>query len=210
MKYKKTFWILLLLALAGLVFVLVCNLYILSFGRNIASSVEAVQPRPLAIVFGGGMKDDGVTMSEMQEDRVKRGIELYKAGKVKKLLMTGDDGANNADEVDAMKKYAVEAGVPDEDITLDGLGYNTFKSCDRAGLIYHVDSAVVVSQSFHLPRIVYFCGAQQGIDVEPVSADLRDYGFKGDWVTAGVREWLARVKAVVSGISEDVGNVVVY
>ncbi len=210
MKYKKTFWTLLLLALAGVIFVLVCNLYILSFGRNIASSVEAVQPRPLAIVFGGGMKEDGITMSEMQEDRVIRGVELYKAGKVQKLLMTGDDGANNGNEVNAMASYALGLGVPEEDIQIDPHGYNTFKSCDREAHLYNIKNAIVVSQSFHLHRIVYFCGHEQGMNVEPVSADLRDYGVRGRWVTAGLREWLARVKAVVSGKSELVGNVVVY
>lgn len=210
MKNKKVFWTLLFLALVGFVFIVACNLYILSFGRNIASSVDVVEPRPIAIVFGGGMKEDGVTMSEMQEDRVKRGIELYKAGKVQKLMMTGDDGANNGNEVGAMEKYAVAAGVPDEAVDIDPHGYNTFKSCDRAANLYHVTSTIVISQSFHLHRIAYFCGHEQGMDVEAVSADLRDYGFKGDWVTAGLREWLARVKAVVSGKSELVGNVVVY
>jgi SanA protein len=210
MKQKKLLWIFCILALCGFAFIVASNLYILSFGRNIASAVDVVEPRPLAIVFGGGMKEDGVTMSEMQEDRVKRGIELYKAGKVQKLLMTGDDGANNGNEVGAMEKYAIAAGVPDEAVDIDPHGYNTFKSCDRAANLYHVTSTIVISQSFHLHRIVYFCGFQQGMDVEAVSADLRDYGFKGDWLTAGLREWLARVKAVVSGKSEFVGNVVVY
>ena len=210
MKHKKLLWIFCILAVCGFAFIVVCNLYILSFGRNIASSVDAVQPRSLAIIFGGGMKEDGVTMSEMQEDRVKRGIELYKSGKVQKLMMTGDDGANNGNEVGAMEKYAIAAGVPDEAVDIDPHGYNTFKSCDRAAHLYNVTSTIVVSQSFHLHRIAYFCSHEQGIDVEPVSADLRDYGFRGRWVTGGLREWLARVKAVVSGKSEFVGNVVVY
>jgi len=148
-------------------------------------------------------------MSEMQEDRVKRGIELYEAGKVQKLLMTGDDGANNSNEVDAMHDYAVKAGVPDEVVDTDPHGYNTYKSCDRALHEYGVTSTVVISQNFHLPRIIYFCEGQ-GIEVTPVSANLRDYGWWGKLWPAGVREALARVKAVVAGQSESVGNVVVY
>lgn len=210
MKQKKLLWIFCILAFCGFAFIVACNIYILSFGKNSISSVDAVEPRPLAIIFGGGMKEDGVTMSEMQEDRVKRGIELYKAGKVQKLLMTGDDGANNGNEVGAMEKYAIAAGVPDDAVDIDPHGYNTFKSCDRAANLYNVTSTIVVSQSFHLHRIAYFCSHEQGINVEPVSADLREYGTKGRWVTAGLREWLARVKAVVSGKSESIGNVVVY
>lgn len=209
-KYKKIWLTLLILALIGFVVLIGCNLYILSFGKNIVSSVDAVAPRPIALIFGGGMKKDGVTMSEMQEDRVIRGVQLYKAGKVEKLFLTGDDGANNGNEVDAMATYALGLGVPEEAIEIDPHGYNTFKSCDREVHLYNIKNAIVVSQSFHLHRIVYFCGEKQGMDLEPVSADLRDYGFKGRWVTAGVREWLARVKAVVSAKSEFVGNVVVY
>ena len=105
-KYKKIWLTLLILALIGFVVLIGCNLYILSFGKNIVSSVDAVAPRPIALIFGGGMKKDGVTMSEMQEDRVIRGVQLYKAGKVEKLFLTGDDGANNGNEVDAMMKAA--------------------------------------------------------------------------------------------------------
>lgn len=210
MKHKKIWLTILILTFCGFAFVIACNIYILQFGKNIVSSVDAVEPRPLAIVFGGGMKEDGMTMSDMQEDRVKRGIELYKAGKVQKLMMTGDDGANNGDEVHAMEKYAIAAGVPDEAVDIDPHGYNTFKSCDRAAHIYGITSTIAISQSFHLHRIVYFCSHEQGMDVEPVSADLRDYGWRGRVVTQGLREWLARVKAVISGNSEIVGNVVVY
>ncbi len=210
MKYKKLCISTFILGICGIIFVIICNFYILSFGKNIISSVEKVEPRSLAIVFGGGMQDDGVTMTEMQEDRVKRGIELYKAGKVQKLIMTGDDGGNNADEVGAMKKYAVAAGVPDTDIDLDPHGYNTFKSCDRAANLYHVTSTIVVSQSFHLSRIMYFCSYIQNLDVVPVSADLRNYGVWAKIWPQGGREWLARVKAVVSNRVESIGNIVVY
>lgn len=213
MKYKK-FWLLILtLSILGIIFILLANQYILALASPIVgtnSKRDISPPQAFAIVFGGGMKEDGVTMSEMQEDRVKKAVELYKAGKALVLLMTGDDGANNGNEVAAMKKYAMDLGVPENSIQIDPHGYNTYKSCDRAVHVYGVTSAIVISQSFHLPRIEYFCSHEQGMYVIPVAADLRDYGFKGDWVTAGLREWLARVKAVVSGNSEFVGNVVVY
>lgn len=190
-------------------FTLFSNLYILSFGKGkILSSVETVSSAPVALVFGGGMKDDGVTMSEMQEDRVKRAIELYKAGKVQRLVMTGDDGGNNANEVGAMKKYAIENGVPAIAIEIDSHGYNTFKSCSRAKQVFHLDEVIAISQTFHLSRILYFC-SHDGIKITGVSADLRDYGWRGKIWTGGMREWLARVKAVVSQKSEMVGNLLV-
>lgn len=209
----KVLKIILYTFISGVIFIgaiiLFSVFYIQSFGKNIASSVEEVDPQTLALIFGGGMKEDGVTMSEMQEDRVKRGIELYKAGKVQKLRMTGDDGANNSNEVVAMHDYAVKAGVPDEAVDTDPHGYNTYKSCDRAAHVYGVTSTVAISQSFHLPRITYFCEGQ-GIEVVALSANLRDYGWWGRLWPAGIREALARVKAVVAGQSESVGNVVVY
>lgn len=202
---KKCF----LICLLGIFFVFILNLYILSFGKGkIFSSVETVSPVSVALVFGGGMKDDGVTMSEMQEDRVKRAIQLYKAGKVQKLIMTGDDGGNNADEVGAMKKYAMENGVPATVIEIDPHGYNTFKSCSRAKQVFHLDEVIAISQTFHLSRILYFC-SHDGIETTGLSADLRDYGWRGKIWTGGLREWLARVKAVVSQKSEVVGNLLV-
>lgn len=189
--------------------VLLCNLFILQYQKNIISDVGSIQPRPVALIFGGGMKEDGKTMSEMQTDRVIQGVNLYKAGKVQKLLMTGDDGANNADEVDAMEAYAISLGVPDEAVDIDPHGYNTYKSCVRAKQVYGLTSVIAVSQNFHLPRILYFC-TREGIDVIGSPADLRAYGWWAHVWPQGLREVLARVKAVASGTSSKVGNIVVH
>jgi len=210
MNFRR-FTIFFLLGSTGLfLFILFSNLYILSFGKGkIFSSVEEVPAASVALVFGGGMKEDGITMSEMQTDRVKRSVELYRAGKVQKILMTGDDGANNVDEVGAMHAYAVAEGVPDEVVDIDPHGYNTFKSCSRASHEYGVTSTIAISQKFHLSRIFYFC-SRQGMDITALSADTREYGFWETLWPQHVREWLARVKAVVSGKSKIVGNAVVY
>ena len=189
-------------------FILFSNFYIFSFGKNkIYSSVEQVPTQNIALIFGGGMKKDGVTMSDMEEDRVKVGIQLYNAGKVQKLMMTGDDGANNVDEVDAMREYAFRAGVPDEALEIDPHGYNTYKSCYRAYHEYHINKMIAISQTFHLPRILYFCSAQ-GIEVIGLSANLNEYDVKAKLWTEHLREWLARTKAVLSSVSDRVGNFV--
>jgi vancomycin permeability regulator SanA len=149
------------------------NLEILPHGSEVVSAVADAPTSTVALVFGGGMKD-ATTMSEIQEDRVIRGIELYKAGKVEKLMMTGDDGARVADEVHPMREYAIVHGVPADDILIDPHGYRTYESCYRARHVYGISQAIAVSQRFHLPRILYMCNTL-GVKTAGVAADLRAY-----------------------------------
>ncbi len=169
---KRIVWITIMaMGVAGLL-AFIANRTILSYGRYIVESSQ-LSTSSVALVFGGGMKDRA-TMSELQEDRVIRGIELYKAGKVEKLIMTGDDGARIVDEVHPMRDYAIARGVAAEDILLDGHGYRTYESCYRASMVYGFREAVAVSQRFHLPRILYMCNTL-GVKTVGISADLREY-----------------------------------
>lgn len=148
---------------------------------------------PVAIILGGGMNRNG-TQSKMQHDRVATGIELYKKGNVQRLLMSGDDGALRFNEVDAMKQQAIDAGVPEEDIVIDPHAYRTYLSCYRATHEFDIDTAVIVTQWFHLPRALYLC-ERMGIDTRGVPADIGPYPF---FHTARmhIRDVFARVKAV--------------
>lgn len=168
------------------------NALILAYGKGEAT-VNAVPTRSVALIFGGGMQSHGV-QSERQEDRVKRGVELYKAGKAKKLVMTGDDGGMNADEVSVMRQQAIDLGVREQDIIVDPHGYRTYESCWRAKHVYQIDQALAVSQSFHVPRILYLCNSL-GIPTFGVSADLQKK--YDDPLYMEVREALARVKALL-------------
>lgn len=175
--------------IAGIICVgvlLFSNLFILQYKKNIIFSVQNVPTSTVAIIFGGGMEQDG-DMSIHQTLRVEKGIELYKMGKVTKLFMTGDDGKKRFNEVDAMEKYAVERGVPKENIEIDRAGYRTYESCYREKNVYNIQEAIVVSQPFHLPRIQYLCEGM-GIHVIPVAAENKPYNW--------IREILARLKAV--------------
>lgn len=169
---------------------LIANALILSF-HGLIIPAATVPERPIGLIFGGGMKSSGI-MSDMQTDRVIEGVALYKAGKVTKLMMTGDDGGYVGDEVTFMKQYALEHGVPASDILVDPHGYRTYESCYRERYVYGLTSVIAVSQTFHLSRILYLC---QGFGIETlgVAADLRDYGFDG--YKMEVREALARLKA---------------
>ncbi|MCR4256850.1 MAG: YdcF family protein, partial [Candidatus Uhrbacteria bacterium] len=134
---------------------------------------EDVRPVEYAIVLGASVKQDG-TPSDALEDRVMEGVDAYKEGKVQKLLMTGDDGAFHINEVETMARVAREAGVPADDIVVDGQGYRTYESCKRAAEKYEITEAVVVTQRFHLSRALFLCSAF-GIDVQGLPADRRTY-----------------------------------
>ncbi|MBI5729203.1 MAG: YdcF family protein [Candidatus Magasanikbacteria bacterium] len=190
-KIKKIIlWVAGLCVFVFLALLIFANILILRWPRLVVSVADAPEA-PVALVFGGGMKDV-TTMSDIQTDRVKVGIELYKLGEVKKIMMTGDDGAYVSDEVDAMKKAALDAGVPAGDILVDPHGYRTYESCYREHFVYGLTSVIAISQNFHLARISYLCN-HFGIQTVDVAADLRDYGFVK--YQMNIRELGARLKA---------------
>jgi vancomycin permeability regulator SanA len=149
-----------------------------------------LRPMEYAIVLGASVKQDG-TPSDALEDRVMEGVDAYKDGKVQKLLMTGDDGAFHINEVETMARVAREAGVPADDIVVDGQGYRTYESCKRAAQEYEITEAVVVTQRFHLSRALFLCSAF-GIDVQGLPADRRTYQRIGFFLG---RDLLASFKA---------------
>jgi len=135
------------------------------------------------------VRPDG-SPSLMLRDRLDMGIALYKAGVAPKLLMSGDHSQADYDEVNAMKDYAMAAGVPSEDIFMDHAGFSTYESMYRAGAIFQVERMIVVSQQYHLYRSVYDAN-QLGIDTWGVAAVKIDY-FGAAW--REFREVLARSK----------------
>ncbi len=134
---------------------------------------QTIPRRHVGMVFGAGLNRAGEP-SAMLYDRVLTGVNLYKEGKVDKLLMTGDNSAVNYNEVAAMHRTAVKLGVPDEDIVLDYAGFNTWDSCYRARDVFGLSDATVVTQRFHLPRALYTCNAM-GVNSIGVAADRQPY-----------------------------------
>ncbi len=141
--------------------------------RPAIHSISEITPAPVAMVLGASVKLDG-TPSDALRDRVMVGIQLYKEGKASKLLMTGDDGGFHANEVATMKRLAVEAGVPETDILVDGQGYRTYESCKRAVQVFNIHKGIIVTQRFHLARSLYLC-SNLGMEAQGVSADLQPY-----------------------------------
>ncbi len=136
-------------------------------------SVAEAPVRPAAVVFGAGLWRDG-SPTPVLRDRVATAAELYFAGKVEKILMSGDNRVVEYNEPEAMRLYALSLGVPDEAIVLDYAGRSTYDTCYRAGAIFGLHEVILVTQQFHLPRALYTCRAL-GVDAVGVSADRRVY-----------------------------------
>lgn len=159
-----------------------------------STSILAEVPRAeVAIVPGAGVNPDG-TMSTMLGDRVRQAVRLWEAGKVEKVLVSGDHGSWEYDEPDTMRKALVAAGVAPEDVFEDHAGFDTWATMVRARGIFGVREAVVVTQGFHMDRALYLA-SEAGIDATGMTADLHAYGIQG--TKSDVRETLSRVKAIV-------------
>ena len=158
---------------------------------RIYEAVEDVPSRPVALVLGAGLWPDG-SLTPILADRVATAVDLYHAGKVQKLLCTGDNRRVDYNEPQAMKDYAVRLGVPEADIVLDYAGRRTYDSCYRARAIFGVDKLVAVTQRFHIARSVYTCNAM-GIDAVAVTANRRVYS--SEQVIWRTREYLALLLA---------------
>lgn len=141
------------------------------------------------LVLGAGVRADG-SPSHMLTDRILTGISLYEAGVSPKLLMSGDHGRVEYDEVNCMKDFAIGKGVPSEDIFMDHAGFSTYDSLYRAKEVFGAEKVVIVTQQYHLYRALYIAKSL-GLDAVGVSADLRTYMGQS---MREIRELLARTK----------------
>ena len=136
-------------------------------------NVSGVPARRAAVVFGAGLLRDGSPTAVLR-DRVQQAANLYFAGKVEKLLMSGDNRFVDYNEPESMRQYALSLGVPDEAIVRDYAGRSTYDTCYRAKAIFGLRQAVLVTQQFHLPRALFLCNLL-GLDAVGVGADLQPY-----------------------------------
>ena len=155
-------------------------------------SVEDVPAERIAIVFGAGLRYDGSPTTVLR-DRVETAVQLYHEGKVEKLLMSGDNRFENYNEPGSMRQYALSLGVPEEAIVLDYAGRRTYDTCYRARDIFGVESAILVTQKFHLPRALFTCNA---LGVKAVGVESDNYYYlKRSRLFWNIREQLATVTA---------------
>lgn len=184
--------ILLCLVIAGLCAVGVINGIVVGQTRDrilLPQKAAELEGVDCILVLGCLVKDDGVP-SDMLSDRLRRGVELYDLGASQKLLMSGDHGRDGYNEVAAMKRYALDAGVDSQDVFMDHAGFSTYESLYRARDVFRAKKIIIVSQEYHLYRALYIA-QKLGLDAYGVHADYR--GYTGQQAR-DVREVLARIK----------------
>lgn len=192
------------LIISFLLCVLVCvcvvfgiNAYVKhSFSNKILTVEEAGELSDIDCVLVLGCGVHGDTPSNMLEDRLLKALEVYDTGVTEKMLMTGDHGSENYDEVNVMKNFAKEKGVADNNIFMDHAGFSTYDSIYRADYIFGCKKIIIVTQKYHLYRALYIA-EKLGIEAYGVNSDQREYGRL---LYREVREILARDKDFVKCI----------
>ena len=198
---KKIWWAALILALLGLfccAVVLGINGYVVHSTKNQIiepAAAAALEDVDCILVLGCRVYEDG-TPSHMLEDRLRRSVELYHMGTAPKLLMSGDHGRQEYDEVGAMKRYAIAEGIDSGDVFMDHAGFSTYESLYRAKEIFGVKKVIIVTQDYHLHRALYIARIM-GLEAYGVESNYRSYA--GQFMRQ-IREILARNKDVLTGI----------
>lgn len=195
---KKLLRAFLCLALLGIVAVFGINARVKNIGGAAILTPEqaaALEDADCIVVLGCWVKDDG-TPSDMLRDRLERAIALYEAGAAPKIIMSGDHGRVEYNEVGTMKQYAIDAGIPSEDIFMDHAGFSTYETVYRAKEIFGAEKVILVTQKYHLYRALYIA---QALDVEAygVGADYHTYAGQS---MRECREILARCKDFATAV----------
>lgn len=190
-KIKKISLVSLALALLTMLAIFILNHKIkITTEDHIYNTLDEVPTAHTAIVLGASVKSNG-NLSIMLRDRVESALLLYNKGKVKRFLLSGDNGSVSYNEPKAMKKYLIERGVPEEHIYLDYAGFDTYDSMYRAKAVFEVDDAIIVTQGFHLPRAV-FIARKLNLNYNGYTGDKRIYAHQDYNIK---REFLANIKA---------------
>lgn len=172
--------------------VLGINFYVVkSSEKYILDMNKAGEGYDCVLVLGCGVWGD--RPSHMLEDRLLVGIELCKNGASEKLLMSGDHGRDEYDEVNVMKTFATDRGLASDDVFMDHAGFSTYESMYRARDIFKAKKVLIVTQEYHLYRAI-FVARRLGLEAYGVTSDLRDYGGQ---IFRDIREILARNKDLI-------------
>lgn len=194
---KKMFKILIVIAIISIILVLSINFYVVGIAKNKMikdNDYSLLKDVDCILILGAGIWGD--KPSPMLQDRLDEGIKLYKEGIASKIIMSGDHGREEYDEVNIMKEYAIEQGVPSEDIFMDHAGFSTYESIYRAKEIFDADNIVIVTQEYHLYRALYIA-EKLDINAYGVNSDSRKYSGQ---TFRELREILARNKDFINCI----------
>lgn len=194
---KKIFKILIVIAIISIILVLFINFYVVGMANKRMikdNDYSLLKDVDCILILGAGIWGD--KPSPMLQDRLDEGVKLYKEGIASKIIMSGDHGREEYDEVNIMKEYAIEKGVPSEDIFMDHAGFSTYESIYRANEIFGADNIVIVTQEYHLYRALYIA-EKLDINAYGVNSDPRKYSGQ---TFRELREILARNKDFINCI----------
>ncbi len=196
-RLMKLMLVMFILCIAGVGAVFGINAYVKGFSSSRIYDTESISEFENAdCIIVLGCKVNGESPSPMLRDRLIRGIELYKAGAAPKIIMSGDHGRTDYDEVNAMKQFAIDRGVPSEDVFMDHAGFSTYESMYRARDVFKAQKVLIVTQKYHLYRAVYI--ARQ-LGIEAYGLDREELKYP---ITNNIREAAARVKDFFYCIAE--------
>ena len=169
-RFKRVLSVLLLLCFIAVQIPLLINVYMFEFSNRYILSVEETTEMDFdcVLVLGAGVWGD--SPSHMLEERLNKGIEVYKTGCTDRILMSGDHGRKDYDEVNVMKNFAIECGATSDEVFMDHAGFSTYESMYRARDVFQVKKVVIVTQRYHLYRAVYNA-RKLGLDAYGVCAD---------------------------------------
>lgn len=191
-KIKRIVQVILIAGFSILMLSLVTNYLVRrATDKSVYIKVNEIPKAKVALIFGAGIR--GNKPSRYLKDRLDAGIKLYKTNKVNKILLSGDNGREEYDELTVMKLYCYENGVDTNKIYIDYAGFDSYSTMYRAKAIFKIDTAVLITQRYHLNRCLYI-GKKLGIKVYGLSANRGIY--KGYRYYA-VREYLSVCKAVL-------------
>lgn len=169
-NFKRTISALLLLCFIAIQIPLLINIYMFEFSNKYFLTIEEATEMNFdcVLVLGAGVWDD--SPSHMLEERLNKGIEVYNTGCTDRILMSGDHGREDYDEVNVMKNFAIECGATSDEVFMDHAGFSTYESMYRARDVFQVKKVVIVTQRYHLYRAVYNA-RKLGLDAYGVCAD---------------------------------------
>ncbi len=173
--------------------VLIIDMYVSGSGKKYVVGINDLNGDADCIIIPGASVIANKYPSVILKDRLDTAYEVYKATGIKRVLVSGDHGTTEYDEVNVMRDYLIDKGIPGEDIFMDHAGFDTYQTMFRAYEIFGIRSAVVVTQDFHLYRAL-FIGRNIGIDVYGIDSALRKYLYS---FRNRLREYPARVKAFI-------------
>ncbi len=192
-RFISTAFIILLVAASIPV---ILNVYVVWYSSRYILTPEEYSNKNVdcVMVMGAGVWEDGP--SHMLEERLNRGIEVYNSSATDRLLMSGDHGRTEYDEVNVMKSFAIDSGAVPDEVFMDHAGFSTYESMYRARDVFEVDSLIIVTQKYHLYRAIYDA-RKLGLEAYGVAADGQ-YNY-GIYTTTynNFRESLARCKDII-------------